>query len=720
MACTSNGTSINSKSISLLQNNLELLQNLLQQIIDSSDKRVLVFSNNKIVHANPSALADLGYSHKTIIKTKPDSILLSTQGGGVSSFFGVGVSLKNKNVELDPIKIKRFDNKVVMYKPTVHRCLWNCKSSVLVVLNNLKTESITEQLPDYSNSQQHALSSTSVFFWDFNLKTSDLYIDPQYFELLGVKVTSTDSVIDKWLTPQNTDSQKKFEQVISSIKTKKNTHYQWQYRVTDREEKLHNMLATLDVVEWDNLGNPLRLAGVHIEIENGNASKLLSQSSDTSLKRFVKNSLDGIIILDNEGKIVEWNPEQEKITNVKRDDAVGKHIWMLQQSLLAEQKPVSELIEELNDLFEGIQRNATNSWVGKMFESKIKGESNHTKILQHSAFPIDSEQGQLVVITNRDITESKHGLIRLEKSEERLKLALTASRVGIWDVDHITGERYYSPMMYAILGYRPLEVEPSEVIWAKHIHPEDVDYVNQKNKMLSISGTNLELEFRIIRKDGEIIWVQSKTRVIRDERNKTIRTTGTVNDITKQKSIEMELRKHQEVLTRNIEQHKVVANISFTLNTNKPIDEKIEIVLSELGKFTQSSRVYIFQDVKDKRITANTYEWCNQGISSQKEKLQDVPLEMVEQWMGTDKYKISRNLSQEKPRELALKLIEQDIESIIIFRLYLGGQEFGFIGFDECGYRRIWTQPEVDLLSTISNLISFAFEREVMWKKGYN
>ncbi len=342
MACTSNGTSINSKSISLLQNNLELLQNLLQQIIDSSDKRVLVFSNNKIVHANPSALADLGYSHKTIIKTKPDSILLSTQGGGVSSFFGVGVSLKNKNVELDPIKIKRFDNKVVMYKPTVHRCLWNCKSSVLVVLNNLKTESITEQLPDYSNSQQHALSSTSVFFWDFNLKTSDLYIDPQYFELLGVKVTSTDSVVDKWLTPQNTDSQKKFEQVISSIKTKKNTHYQWQYRVTDREEKLHNMLATLDVVEWDNLGNPLRLAGVHIEIENGNASKLLSQSSDTSLKRFVKNSLDGIIILDNEGKIVEWNPEQEKITNVKRDDAVGKHIWMLQQSLLAEQKPVSE------------------------------------------------------------------------------------------------------------------------------------------------------------------------------------------------------------------------------------------------------------------------------------------------------------------------------------------------------------------------------------------
>jgi GAF domain-containing protein len=158
----------------------------------------------------------------------------------------------------------------------------------------------------------------------------------------------------------------------------------------------------------------------------------------------------------------------------------------------------------------------------------------------------------------------------------------------------------------------------------------------------------------------------------------------------------------------------VVANISFILNTNKPIDEKINNVLRALGEFTQASRVYIFENKKDKEFTANTYEWCNQGINPQKEMLQEVPLSLVYEWMGTEPYKMSRNLSQELSRDFATILVNQEIESLIVFRLFISGHEFGFIGFDECGYRRIWSQPEVDLLKTISNLISFAFEREAI------
>jgi PAS domain S-box-containing protein len=716
MACKSNSIESNGKSTTLVHSNLALLQDLLQKIIDSSDKRVLIISNNEIVHANPCALAELGYSKKDFIKSKIDAFIVSPQGGGqVGNYLGVGVNLKKKGLEFDPIKLKRFDGKVVQYKLNTHRCFWNGKSSVLVMLKDFTPDSNTSLVaPDFSSSKKLALTSSSIFFWDYNLSTQTLTMDPKFFQQLKTSVLASENTIESWIKVQTSESRNLFEKIISCIKSKKNTHYQWEYKVTDSDSNPHQILASVDVVEWDNLGNPLRIAGVHTEIENRATNNIKGNRLVTSLSGFIQNSLDGLVMIDLDGRIQEWNPAQEKLTQIKRDDAIGKHIWVLQHSLSPELKSENDFVTQINTLFEGITKDGANTWDGNVYETKIRVTPENTKVLQHSVFTVDTEQGQMVVITNRDITESKLSLERIEKSEERLKLALAASRVGIWDEDHISGEKYYSPMMYAILGYRPLEVEPSEEIWAKHIHPEDLDLVNQKNRALIASGTNLEMEFRIIRKDNEIIWVQSKTQVIRDERNKTIRITGTVSDITRQKTIESELRRNEEILKRNILQHEVVANISFILNTNKPIDEKINNVLRALGEFTQASRVYIFENKKDKEFTANTYEWCNQGINPQKEMLQEVPLSLVYEWMGTEPYKMSRNLSQELSRDFATILVNQEIESLIVFRLFISGHEFGFIGFDECGYRRIWSQPEVDLLKTISNLISFAFEREAI------
>ena len=720
MTFKSNGVESNGKSVGMVHNNLALLQELLQKIIDSSNKRLIVISSNEIVHINPCALAELGYSKKDLVKSKIDDFIVSSQGGGhVGKYLGVGVNLKRKDTELDPIKVKRFDGKVVLYKPIIQRCFWNGKSSVLVMLQDVNPDiSSTPRANDFISSKIQALSCVSTFFWDYNLSSKSLAIDPKFFDRINVSILASESSIDSWLKAQTPDSKRQFEKVIARISSKKDNHLQWEYRVVDSNGTPHQLLASIDVVEWDILGNPLRIAGVHLELENRIASKSSNQEALNPLKEFVNNSLDGLIVIDLEGRIQEWNPAQERLTHISREQAVGKYIWMLQHSLSPEQKPATDFVDDLKTLFEGFAQNGVNLWQGKVFESKILVTPGSVRVLQHTVFTIETSQSKMVVVTNRDITESKQNLERIEKSEERLKLALAASKLGIWDEDHITGERYYSPMMYAILGYRPLEVQPSEEVWAKHIHPEDFDLVNQRNKALQASGNSLEQEFRIIRKDGEMIWVQSKTQVIRDERNKTIRITGTVSDITRQKNIESELRRSEEVLKRNILQHQVVANISFALNTNNAISEKVDTVLSIIGEFTQASRVYVFENCNDKKFTANTYEWCNQGISPQKEALQDVPLDLIYQWMGNENFKMSRNLSQELPLGLATILVEQEIESFIVFRLFVGGEEYGFIGFDECGYRRIWTQPEVELLKTISNLLSFTFEREAILRKS--
>jgi len=87
-------------------------------------------------------------------------------------------------------------------------------------------------------------------------------------------------------------------------------------------------------------------------------------------------------------------------------------------------------------------------------------------------------------------------------------------------------------------------------------------------------------------------------------------------------------------------------------------------------------------------------------------------LDIVGNWAGESEYMISWNLAADLPSDFAELMIDQGMKSFLIFPLKISNLVFAHIGFDNCDHQRIWTKPEIDLLKTISNLISFSFKRE--------
>ena len=710
---------VNSKTIISIQNNINSLHELLKKIVDNSAKRIIILSDNKVVYGNNRALSELGYNRKEFNNIAMSDVFVSPQGSDfLVKYLGVELSLKVKTTELESLSVIRRNGEVRRYKPSIKRCFWKGKASILMVLNDSNGSSYnTAESSDSSSKRDMSVSMPSLFVWDYQIETGGFKIDKKFFDLLNLKPRTSEYRIDDWIGALNPDSKKEFNRIITNIRINKQQQQQWEYEVVDRSNRLHTVLANFEVVGWDTHGNPDHIIGLHTFIDPQTRKNFKGNGHGGSLKGFIENTLDGLLVIDRNGVVQEWNPALERLTLIKREQAVGNYLWVLQHNLSPDQRPLGDFINDLSDVFADISQKGKNALEGQLFESKIKLSNGTLKVVQHSIFTIDSPTGMLVAISNRDITESRLNQDKVEKSEERLKLALAASNMGIWDIDFVTNERYFSPMVFAILGYRPLEVDITGELGQKHLHPEDFDLVKQKVMALLASGTNLDLEARVIRKDGKVIWVQSKTRLIRDERNKLLRITGTVSDITRQKAIETELRKSEEDLKKNLQQHEVVSNISYALNTNHPFPDKIQQTLKMLGNFTQASRVYIFQNDVSQQVTSNTYEWCNDGIESQIQTLQQVPIGMIEDWAGDREYMMSRNLNVDLPQEFAAMMIEQDIESFIIFRLQVGGKPFGYIGFDECGNRRIWTKTEIELLKTISSLISFAFERELKRKE---
>ena len=695
-----------------INDNNKLLNLLVKQIVDLSAKKILIVAGEKIAYANPKVLGEIGLNSKSI-KDKPiDSIIFPSRGTKpLSHYLGRSASLKNSNDE-DSIVIVGRKGREFWYNPTVRRCFWDGRSAVLLTLNDIKKETQSDSLnSELLDRYQLGLKIANQYVWDYQLDPKTLYLSPDYFSHIGYQPQEITPSIDRWMEVLHPDSAKEFSLLIASLANDDDLPNLWEYRAKDKRNGYKWFACTWQIVGWSKTNKPNRIVGIHEDIDARKKQEYEHKSYQNTLYGFVNNSLDGLLIVDETGNVQEWNPVQEAISNIPKHDIIGHSLNEMLQ-VLNENTHAKLYINELNKVLLNVAHASEEKKKNSIFEVSVKLPNTYTKYYQHSVFTISTLKGSKIAASVKDITEKKINQLKLEKNEERLKLALAAGNVGIWDVDMITGETYYSPMTFTIFGYRPWEVSPTLESWKELIHPDDYDWVVEKANSFFMSGTNGEIELRIKKKDGSYIWIQSKNRILRDENNKTLRATGTIIDITSQKEIEQELRSNQEVLERNLKQHELISDISYLLNTNIDFAEKNDKVLSMLGEFSQVSRVYIFENNYKKGITRNTYEWCNKGVEPQIHNLQEFPLDIVGNWAGDSEYMVSWNLAADLPSDFAKLMIDQGIKSFLIFPLKISDQVFGYIGFDDCDHQRIWTKPEIDLLKTISNLISFSFERE--------
>lgn len=177
--------------------------------------------------------------------------------------------------------------------------------------------------------------------------------------------------------------------------------------------------------------------------------------------------------------------------------------------------------------------------------------------------------------------------------------------------------------------------------------------------------------------------------------------------------LEEKLKFLEDKLDYTLTQQSLLADISQKLNSFYNIENKIKETIELLGEHTNVSRVYIFEDDDENETTSNTYEWCNIGILPQKELLQNIEIKNISVWyqMLRKEGRIFSTNIKELPYEVFQILEPQGIKSILIFPLQEQKLFFGFIGFDECNLNRDWEKDEIELLRTISNIVSSTFSR---------
>ncbi len=147
--------------------------------------------------------------------------------------------------------------------------------------------------------------------------------------------------------------------------------------------------------------------GIGIDITDRKAVEEALLESEARFRSIVESSVDGIILIDESGQVVEWNSGQEQITGLRREDVLGMPIWDVQMLTTPEEKKTAEARNEVEQAIIAIARTGDSEYLGKFIDNEIVTPQGNRKLTQNLFFTIKSDLGHKICVISRDITESR-------------------------------------------------------------------------------------------------------------------------------------------------------------------------------------------------------------------------------------------------------------------------------------------------------------------------
>jgi diguanylate cyclase (GGDEF)-like protein/PAS domain S-box-containing protein len=180
-----------------------------------------------------------------------------------------------------------------------------------------------------------------------------------------------------------------------------------------------------------------------------------------------------------------------------------------------------------------------------------------------------------------DITKEKEQELYFKKLQSGLIQAQALSHIGHWELDLTSNALFWSDEVYRIFGLEPQEFSATYEAFLKHVHPEDVDMVNNIYMSSLREKHGYYVEHRIVRKDGEIRFVEERCEHEFDKDGNPLKSIGTVHDITIRKNTENELiltsavfeKMSDGVLITDASQHIITINSAYVEISGYNIEE---------------------------------------------------------------------------------------------------------------------------------------------------
>ncbi|MGJ4747478.1 PAS domain-containing protein [Leptospira sp. SA-E8] len=257
------------------------------------------------------------------------------------------------------------------------------------------------------------------------------------------------------------------------------------------------------------------------------------------LAEIMKTSVAAITVLNPDGEILYANPSAEKVLGLNLDQIQER------KYNAPEWKATSIDGGEWTPKDQPFVRVLTSGQPVYDVRHAIEDEFGNKKFLSINGAPIKDSSGKIknLVFLILDITESLLAEKALKLSEERLRLALNASKMGTWSWNLKDRMAHWSVDTASIFGRDIEEFDTNTSTFMDLVHPDDQGLIEKYVRSSLLGKDNsLNIEFRIFHPDGTIHWLEVKGQVYRTSKRFAARMAGIVADITDRKKSEEKLK----------------------------------------------------------------------------------------------------------------------------------------------------------------------------------
>jgi len=300
----------------------------------------------------------------------------------------------------------------------------------------------------------------------------------------------------------------------------------------------HRYVAATYVPDKRSRGASVGFYALVVDITERKLAEAALLQSEKRLRATTDSALDSIIVIDEAGIIVEFNPAAEACFGYRREDAIGKRLADL---ILPERYRQAH--------FAGLQR-YLKTGESAVLGTRIEIESMHA---DGSEFPVELaievaegvDGKKFFVGYIRDITERRQAESALKESEKQLADAQRIGRIGHWTWSIESGKFAASPEWRRIYGFeadRPLTFEMA----ASAIHDEDRPAARRKRLAAMAEKQAYRPAYRIIRTDGVERFIEGTTNPLFDANGKVSGYFGVAQDVTERRVAELALKKRAE------------------------------------------------------------------------------------------------------------------------------------------------------------------------------
>ena len=334
---------------------------------------------------------------------------------------------------------------------------------------------------------------------------------------------------------------------------------------------------------WDQLGKKvIGIQAIARDISDQVKTQQALIDSEEKHRKIFEGSIDGLIFLNGETIIIDWNPAASIITGIEQVEAIGKDFYQIIERLKPSKLNYPDILldsgADIRLEYEKLFPGKSESYSSKIFEYSLENiDSGRRYILETVGFVVEHSKGDRIALVIRDVTDRRIAEAESKSFAQRFQILIEQTAIGVWVSDaHTEVTTYVNESVAQLLGYTSREMIGVSVL--DFATPESAKIIKEKTnarfKKDSIDDT-YELEF--FHRDGRKIQTLVTAAAIYDEYDELIETYGLIRNITAEREREKELKRTKKFL------ESIIASIPSGVYAYN-LDHKINMANPRLAK----------------------------------------------------------------------------------------------------------------------------------------